>query len=252
MDKIALTLMAHPDDAEVLCAGTLALLNAAGWRIHIASAARGDCGSATMEPDEIAAVRREEGQAAARVIDGVFHCLEGFDALIRYDEETLVRACGLFREVRPRLVITHNPSDYMVDHEQISLVARAVAFSAPIPNAPAPPGSRPLDAIPYLYYADPVELKDNFGEPVPPKLLIDVTDVMDTKLRMLSAHASQREWLRSHHGVDEFLDSTKRWGRARGELVGCEYAEGFRQHLGHAYPQDDLLASTLKERAHKL
>lgn len=252
MDRIVLTLMAHPDDAEILCGGTLALLAARGWQVHIASAARGDCGSSIMPPDEIASVRRLEGREAAGVIGGLFHCLEGRDALIRYEEEILTRACALFRQVRPRVVITHSPEDYMVDHEQISLVARATAFNAPIPNAPAPPGTTPLEAIPHLYYADPVEGKDRFGEPVRPALLIDITEVMDTKLRMVSAHASQREWLRSHHGMDEYLESTKRWGKARGDLVGCAYAEGFRQHRGHAYPQDDLLGRELKGRARTL
>ena len=243
-----LTLMAHPDDAEILCGGTLALLAAAGWQVHIATATAGDCGSATMKPEEIAAVRRREGQDAARVIGGVYHCLEGRDLCVKYDEAILRRACGLLREVRPRLVITHSPADYMVDHEQISLVARTAAFGAPVPNAPAPPGSTPLEAIPHLYYADAVEGKNSLGEPVRPTLLVDVSEVMDTKLRMVSAHASQREWLRSHHGIDEYLESTKRWGKVRGEVLGCEYAEGFRQHLGHAYPQDDLLAATLKGR----
>lgn len=252
MDRTVLTLMAHPDDAEILCGGTLALLARRGWRVHIASASRGDCGSATRGPDEISAIRAREGRDAAAVIGGVYHCLDGRDALIRYDEGILTRACGLYREVRPSIVITHYPSDYMVDHEQISLVARATAFNAPIPNAPASPGTTPLESIPHLYYADPVEGKDSLGEPVRPRLLIDVTTVMETKLRMVSAHASQREWLRSHHGVDEYLDSTKRWGAARGEFVGCDYAEGFRQHLGHAYPQDDLLGSALGEHSHEL
>ncbi len=252
MDRIVLTLMAHPDDAEILCGGTLALLAARGWRVHIAAASRGDCGSSTRTPDEISSIRRGEGRDAARVIDGVYHCLDGRDALIRYDEATLRRACTLFREVRPSLVVTHNPSDYMVDHEQISLVARATAFNAPIPNAPAGPGTTPLGAIPHLYYADPIEGKDSLGDPVRPTLLIDVTTVMETKLRMVSAHASQREWLRAHHGMDEYLDSTKRSAAMRGELIGCDFAEGFRQHLGHAYPQDDLLGATLKEHAHAL
>ena len=252
MERIALTLMAHPDDAEILCGGTLALLASRGWRVHIASASRGDCGSSTLPAEEIAAIRAREGREAARVIDGVYHCLDAWDALVLYGADLLRRACGLFREVRPSLVITHNPSDYMVDHEQISLVARATAFNAPIPNAPAPPGTTPLERIPHLYYADPVEGKSSLGDAVRPALLIDVTAVMETKLRMVSAHASQREWLRSHHGVDEYLESTKRWGAARGELIGREYAEGFRQHRGHAYPQDDLLGATLKEHAHPL
>jgi LmbE family N-acetylglucosaminyl deacetylase len=248
-ENVALTLMAHPDDAEFLCGGTLALLAERGWSIHVATATSGDCGSSTLGPDEIAAIRRQEAASAARVIGGQYHCLEGRDLQVRYDVQTVTAACGLLREVRPRLLITHSPSDYMLDHEQVSLVARAAAFNAPIPNAPAPTGSLPLEAIPHVYYADPIEGKDIFGDPVLPGLLIDISTTLDTKLAMLACHASQREWLRSHHGMDEYLVSARRWSQARGTLAGVTYAEGFRQHRGHAYPQDDLLALTLPGRA---
>jgi LmbE family N-acetylglucosaminyl deacetylase len=249
MEDVVLTLMAHPDDAEILCGGTLALLAELGWVVHIATGTPGDCGSSKLKPDEIAAIRRQEAKRAAQVLGGKFHCLERRDLRVHYDDETIAAACGLLREVRPRLVITHSPSDYMVDHEQISLVARAAAFNAPIPNAPAPPGSKPCESIPHLYYADPIEGKDVFGVAIAPTLLIDIGEVLETKLAMLAAHESQREWLREHHGIDEYLESTKRWGCARGRLARCDYAEGFRQHGGHAYPQDDLLAFTLGKRA---
>jgi LmbE family N-acetylglucosaminyl deacetylase len=241
--------MAHPDDADFLCGGTLALLAGQGWRIHVATATAGDCGSSSLGPDEIAAIRRQEAASAVRILGGQYHCLGRRDLEVRYDPEILAAACGLLREVRPRLLITHSPSDYLVDHEQLSLVARAAAFNAPIPNAAAPQGSRVLGAIPHLYYADPMEGKDIFGDPVIPRLLIDIGTTLDTKLAMLACHASQREWLRSHHGMDEYLDSARRWSRERGAVAGVTYAEGFRQHRGHAYPQDDLLALTLPGRA---
>ena len=151
MKNTVLSLMAHPDDAEFLCGGTLALLADLGWEVHIASATPGDCGSASLKPEEIAAIRREEGARAARVIGAAFHCLERRDLRVHYDDETVRDATGLLRRVRPRLLITHSPVDYMLDHEQISMVARGAAFNAPIPNAPSPPGLTPTEAIPHLY-----------------------------------------------------------------------------------------------------
>ena len=38
------------------------------------------------------------------------------------------------------------------------------------------------------------------------------------------------------------------WAAEAGKLAGLEFAEGFRQHLGHAYPRDNLLASLLDGR----
>ncbi len=256
-----LTILAHPDDAEILCGGTLILLADRGWRVHIASATPGDCGTATLPPDEIAAIRRAEGEAAAGCVGGAYHCLEARDLLVFYDEVMVRRATALVRRVRPAIVITHSPSDYMPDHEQISLVARAACFNAPIPNAPS--ADLPEDAaaraafesrrtpdppapgIPHLYYADPIEGKDPFGRAVAPGLLVDVTAVMDRKAEMLAKHASQREWLRHHHGMDEYIDAMRRWGAERGRLAHVGSAEGFRQHVGHAYPSNDLLREAL-------
>ena len=62
---------------------------------------------------------------------------------------------------------------------------------------------------------------------------------------MLACHESQRAWLRAHHGMDEYIDAMHRLAAMRGQQCGCAYAEAFVQHLGHAYPQEDLLAHQL-------
>ncbi len=55
--------MAHPDDAEILCAGTLIRLAQSGWEVHIATVAAGDCGTATETPAEASShgARRRPG-----------------------------------------------------------------------------------------------------------------------------------------------------------------------------------------------
>jgi LmbE family N-acetylglucosaminyl deacetylase len=95
-----------------------------------------------------------------------------------------------------------------------------------------------------------MEGKDKFGVPICPDILVDITAVMDTKQEMLCCHASQRNWLMVHHGVDEYVLSMKRFAEQRGQLIGCRYAEGFRQHLGHGYPQENLLKAVLGDRVH--
>ncbi|MBI4585292.1 MAG: PIG-L family deacetylase [Planctomycetes bacterium] len=248
-----LALMAHPDDAEFLCGGTLALLAAKGWAVHIAAATPGDAGAASLQPDEIAAIRRREGASAAGLVGGTFHCLERRDLRVFYDEDGVRRAHSLLRKVRPDLVITHSPADYLLDHEEISKVARTACFGAAVPNAPALDANLPpCGKIPCLYYADPIEGIDLFGQPVRPSFAIDISSVLNLKLDMLARHASQREWLRLHHGMDEYLESARRWSQQRGALIGAAAAEGFRQHLGHAYPRENLLLAALGEKARML
>ena len=107
MRRIALSILAHPDDAEFVCAGTLALLAQKGWQIHIATASPGNCGSAVTGPDEIAAIRRKEGAAAAEIISGQFHCLESEDCFIRHDKPTMHKAIELIRNINGVSVLAH-------------------------------------------------------------------------------------------------------------------------------------------------
>jgi LmbE family N-acetylglucosaminyl deacetylase len=247
MPDVVLSVLAHPDDAEFLCAGTLArLAREHGWQVHIASMTPGDCGSAELPPHEIARIRRQEGAAAAAVLGGRYHCLEERDLLIFYAERPLERVTRLLREVRPRIVLTHSPADYMLDHESTSTLVRAAAFAAPIPNFLSDRGhAPPLEHIPHLYYCDPLEGKDALGREVEPALCVDVSGVVEVKAAMLAAHASQRAWLLKHHGMDQYLQAMRDWGAQRGRRLGVAHAEGFRQHLGHSYPQDNLLGRLL-------
>jgi LmbE family N-acetylglucosaminyl deacetylase len=245
MRNIILSLLAHPDDAEFLCAGALArLAREQGWQVHIASMTPGDCGSAIHGPEEIARIRREEGARAAALIGAAYHCVDERDLLVMYHERALEKVTRLFREVRPSLVLTHSPADYMLDHEMTSTLARAAAFAAAVPNFLVDRGQPPpLDRIPHLYYCDPIEGKDALGREVPAAFAIDIGSVIEIKAQMLAAHASQRDWLLKHHGMDQYIESMRSWSARRGAEHGLAYAEGFRQHLGHSYPQDNLLAT---------
>ncbi len=246
MTNTIVSVLAHPDDAEFLCAGTLLRLRALGWEVHIASMTPGDCGSAEFPAEDISRIRREEGRRAAETIGGAYHCLEERDLLVSYNDRALERVTRLLRDVRPRIVITHSPSDYMLDHEMTSTLARAAAFAAPIPNFLSDRNiGPPIERIPHLYYCDPLEAKDLFGRDVAPGFCIDISAVIDAKAAMLACHASQREWLLKHHGMDQYLQAMRDAGAHRGRVAGVAYAEGFRQHLGHSYPQDNLLGELL-------
>ena len=249
MNATALAILAHPDDAEFLCAGTMIRLRKErGWVIHVATMTAGDCGSAEHGPDEIARIRRAEGTAAAAAIGATYHCLEERDLRVIYNEPALEKVTRLLNKVRPRVVFTHSPDDYHLDHEQTSKLVRAATFAAPIPNFLHAHGKEehpPLDHIPHVFYCDPLEGKDAFGQPIPPSFRGDITAAIDDKGAMLACHESQRAWLRKHHGVDNLVDSMKDWSATQGKAAGVPFAEGFRQHLGHSYPQDNILRELL-------
>lgn len=244
MRKVALCLMAHPDDCEFLAAGTLALLAERGWEIHIASSTPGDGGSATLNPLEIAAIRRAENSVAAALIKARYHCLELRDVHVTFEADSIRRAVNLVRAIAPTLMFTHSKQDYMMDHEVTAQLARAASNGCIVPNCGngrVLPGS----SIPHLYYADPVGIIDHDGLPAKASIVVDITSVYGTKLSMVCAHASQREWLRAHYGVDEYTRMLDEWSSQRGKCIGVARAEGFRQHRGFGYPSDCLLSKEL-------
>ena len=98
MNKTVLAIFAHPDDAEMLCTGTLSLLNNAGWEVHIATLAPGDKGTAEYDREEISRIRKSEAAKAASLINASYHCLEFEDVYILYDRESINKTASLVRK----------------------------------------------------------------------------------------------------------------------------------------------------------
>lgn len=242
-----LAIHAHPDDLEILAGGTLAHLAALGHRLTIVTLSPGDCGTHEYPAEEIAAIRRAEAAASARHIGAGYRCLEFRDLAIFSDDPSRRRVTEILRQVRPDVIITASPVDYMPDHETASELVRDACFGAPIPNyATGAPNPAPhLDAIPHLYFTDPVTLTDREGRRIVPDFFVDVTATFEMKKTMLAEHASQRNWLLKHHGVDDYMVQMENWTRANGATVGVALAEGFRRYKGHPYPQTPLLEEAL-------
>jgi LmbE family N-acetylglucosaminyl deacetylase len=239
MNKTVLAIFSHPDDAEFLCTGTLAWLKDAGWKIHIATMTPGDKGTAVYTREEISSIRQTEAAKSADFLDASYHCLGFEDVYILYNRESINKTSALIRNIRPSIVFTSSPTDYMIDHELTSLIVQTACFSCGIKNMEIT--EEAFEPVPYLYYSDPMEGKDKLGSPVHPSIYVDISNKMEIKEKMLACHESQRNWLLLHHKMDEYVESMKRFSALRGMEAGTQYAEGFRQHLGHGFPQDNIL-----------
>jgi LmbE family N-acetylglucosaminyl deacetylase len=242
LNKTILGIYPHPDDAEILCTGTLSLLKKAGWSIHIATVAKGDKGTYDYSREEISRIRESEGTKAAETIGGTYHCLEFDDIYLLYNRETINKTTSLIRKIKPAIVFTASPEDYMLDHEITSQIVQTACFASGIVNMEIP--EKPYTFIPYLYYCDPLEGKDKFGDQIVPSMFVDITSEIDIKEKALACHKSQEFWLLNHQ-ESEYLNSMRRFSEKRGIDAMTKYAEGFRQHLGHGYPQKNILKEIL-------
>jgi LmbE family N-acetylglucosaminyl deacetylase len=255
-NRKVLAIGAHPDDVEFLFSGTLLLLKELGCELHVASMSLGDAGSVELPGSQIRLVRRKEAEKACKLLGARYHYVGFSDFGFFNDSPTNRRTAALLREIDPWLVITHPPEDYISDHEMTSRLVRNASFVAPAPNFDTM-SYTPIErssGIPYLYYSQPVENRDIYGRKVRPRFYVDISDQMETKCELLACHESQRNWLKSHHGIDEYLRIMKRWNAELGQQAAAisarpvTYAEGYRQHLGHSYPSDNILQNVLADR----
>lgn len=240
---------AHPDDAEMFTCGTLALLAGMGHEVTIVSMTPGDCGTKQYSAEEIARMRRAEAAKAAELIGAKYICAEFRDLAVFVDDASRRRVTAILRKTRPDIVLTASPIDYHCDHEATSTLVVDACFAAPAPNYDTSAyGDEPAtDAIPHLYFVDPAEGTDRECRPQIPQFLVDVSSTMDKKRAMLACHDSQRQWLKDHHGMDNFIETMDEWTAQRGKLAGLAYAEGFRQYKMHPYPTSGLLQELLGE-----
>ncbi len=247
----ALAIAAHPDDIEFLMAGTLLLLKQAGWNIHYLNVANGDLGSLTLTGTQTARVRRREARAAARLLGATWHQPVCRDLQVFYDDRTLRKVCAVVREVRPSIILTHSPQDYMEDHMNASRLAVTAAFARGAKNYRTTP-SRPADLTPVtIYHASPHGLRDQLRRLIEPDAFVDTTPVHATKCEALACHGSQREFLARTQGFDSYLAAMDGFSRELGRMSRkFEYAEGWRRHshLGFCDEHADPLRETLGEK----
>jgi N-acetylglucosamine malate deacetylase 1 len=247
----AIAIAAHPDDIEFLMSGTLMLLRANGYQIHYWNLANGCCGSSKYDAQTIARLRREEAYGAAKAIGAVFHEPICNDLEIFYDRALLGKVAAVIREVAPQIVLTHSPIDYMEDHTNACRLAVTGAFARGMPNFVTDPPRPAINEAVTVYHAQPYSHRDPLGNLVEPAIVVDTTDVIDQKKKMLSKHASQKQWLDESQGLDSYLDTMAELDAEVGRMSSIfKYAEGWRRHLhlGFCGPDDDPLRTALKER----
>ncbi|MEP2776083.1 MAG: PIG-L family deacetylase [Luteolibacter sp.] len=247
----AIAIAAHPDDIELKMAGTLLRLKEKGWDIHYCNLATGQGGSLEYDAEKTASVRRSEAQKAAEILGATWHPPITDDFGIFYNRKQLREVAALIREVRPSIVLTHPGEDYMEDHINAGRLTVSAVFARGIPNFETdPPRPAYFDDV-TVYHCMPHGGRNRIRQRVMPGAWVDTTDVHATVREALAAHKSQRSWLDSSQGMDDYLVSMDDHAEAMGGLSGKFFkAEGWWRHLhlGFSASDSDPLAEALGDR----
>jgi LmbE family N-acetylglucosaminyl deacetylase len=221
----AMAIVAHPDDIEFSCAGTLARWAKAGARISYVLCTSGDVGIAEegMTRARAAEIREAEAREAAHIAGAMeIIFLHEPDGMLQATLELRKKLVREIRRFRPEVVITGDPTvvfagpDYInhPDHRAAALAALEAAFpAAGQPNLFEELAEEGLTAHkPRKIYVTGWNQTD---------LYVNIEETIDIKIRALREHKSQmRDW--------DPEPRIREWASQRAKGKEMPYAEAFR------------------------
>lgn len=215
-----LAIVAHPDDAELICGGTLIRAADAGRRVGVLDLTGGEAGTfgnASLRAEESARANEILGLAERRVAGLPDGALENTPAARN-------RVAAVLRELRPDTVILMWHEARHPDHRVASRLAYDACFVAGLTNAPIEGEEfRPTKVVYAMAY------REHAGKP---SFVVDVSDQMERKLDAIYAYGSQFEGKKAlgeiyPGGERDLRDQLLAHHAYYGGLIRVEYGEPF-------------------------
>jgi LmbE family N-acetylglucosaminyl deacetylase len=225
--SVALGVAAHPDDLEYGISGTVAKWVKQGTKVYYLILTNGNKGSSdrTHTPDQLRDIRRQEQREAAKTlgVEEVFFC-DYDDGMLSVSPEVKKDIVRVIRRVKPDVVLTMDPTVvYSLARGFINHTDHRAAGQSTIDAVF--PLARDHLSFPDLLEKEGLEphkvstlLLTNFDRH---NYLVDITEVLDTKMKALSCHASQ---IADIAGVEKWV---RLMASRIGEAGGLLAAEGF-------------------------
>ena len=218
-----LVIVAHPDDAELACAGTIIQQIKNGRKVGIVDLTRGEMG--TRGTPEI---RLQEASDAAKIMGlSVRENLELADVYFQNDRPHQMKVIQKIRKYRPEMVITNALTDRHPDHGKGADLVKTASFMAGLKMIETFDGDQTQEA-----WRPKVVYFSIQSQSLQPDLIVDVSDSWTTKMQAIRAFKSQ------FHNPDstepetyisnpEFLKMIESRGKEFGHSIQVQYGEGF-------------------------
>ena len=197
-----MAVMAHPDDAEIWCGGTLILHAGKGDDVRI-------CTLSYSEDSE----RGLEAKESAKQMGCSAEFIGLKDVNIRDTEEAVIRLYQSIENFQPDTIITHWYDDMHPDHEATFRILRR-AFLHQLLAASKEDSKSTMR----IFCCDSLSSVGLHG-PFKPDRYVDVTDIWNRKISAINVHQSQP--------LSLLLESIDMQCLAHGKESGAKRAEGF-------------------------
>ena len=225
----ALVVVAHPDDADFVAAGTLAKWAREGWEIRLVVATDGSKGSddPDMLPEQLISLRMAEQRAASAALGLAEVIFLGHEDGMLEDGPRLRRdLTRLIRLHRPRRVVTMDPTVRWHNSGYINHPDHIAAGSATLSAVSLYSRNRPSFRDLLAEGLEPHVVSELYlGAPAEANLWIDIGATLDLKIAALREHQSQI-------GEDGLADMIREWARGSAKEAkdpAIEFAEAFRR-----------------------
>jgi bacillithiol biosynthesis deacetylase BshB1 len=208
----------HPDDAELLCGGTLARCADQGYRTGILDLTRGE--TATRGTPEL---RAAEATTASEIL-GVSVRLNAElpDAGITNDRESREHLVGFLRQLTPRVVILPFLRGRHPDHRVAAEVCRDACFLSGLARYGSGSPHRPHKLLYAMAFRE---------DPVRPTFVVDITDQFSRKMEAIRSYSSQFEGMQQAGEAfptgQSLYDLLEVQSRHYGSLIRRGYGEPF-------------------------
>lgn len=228
----AMVVVAHPDDAEFFCAGTVAKWAREGCEVTYVVITKGDKGSddPSMTSEKLTLIREAEQREAGAVLGVKNYEFMGYpDGYLQHTLELRRDVTRLIRKYRPHVLLTFDPtsrffSDTYINHPD-HRVAGDVALDATFPTA------RDRLTFPELLMDgyEPWKVRQvwlsSFDSA---NVWVDISDTLALKKEAMLKHPSQLG--------PEIVEFADEMAKGSGSPQGIEFAESFRRFILEADP----------------
>jgi len=218
-----LVFAAHPDDAELCCAGTIAKHVSVGHKVGIVDFTRGELG--TRGTPEI---REREASRASEILKlSVRENLGLADGFFSNDEMHQRAVIRAIRKYQPEIVLANAIYDRHSDHGKASALAADACFLSGLAKVETQLDGKVQQAWrPKAVYH---YIQSQFIEP---DFIVDISDFWEVKLASYMAYKSQMydphsKEPETYISKPEFLKLIEARAIELGHAIGAKYGEGF-------------------------
>ena len=218
-----LVIMAHPDDAELSCSGTILSSISNGMSVGIIDLTKGELGTRGNEK-----IRLKEADDSAKVLGIKFRDNLGLrDGFFDSNEKSVLLLIEKIRLHTPNIIITNAKTDRHPDHENTSKLVKKASFLSGLIKIKTKINNKNQDLFRpnIILYC----IQNNY---INPDFIVDISKYFDKKIESIKCFKSQfynpnSDEAESFISTEEFMDFINARSIEMGHSIGVKHGEGF-------------------------